>query len=101
MNGIEAIKAHDATCTPDKKWMSSKKSGDNNLVKRFNNYMLNSCKVAILGFCWFGLFQFPWEKLLDAPIGGKIFVGVMVWAIWSFMVLVVSGELDNKDSDKK
>lgn len=68
------------------------------MMKRFNNYLLNSTKVAILGFVWYGLFQFPWEKLLNAPLSGKIFIGVMAWAIWSFMVIVVSGELDkNKE----
>ena len=65
------------------------------MLKRFNNYMLNSIKVAILGFLWYGLFQFPWEKLLDAPLGGKIFIGVMAWAWWSFMVIIVSGKIDN------
>jgi hypothetical protein len=38
--------------------------------------------------------MFPWKSLVNAPIGGKIFVGVMFWAIWSFMVMIVSGELD-------
>ena len=66
------------------------------MIKRFNNYMLNSCKVAILGFLWYGLFQFPWEKLLDAPCGGKIIICIITWAVWSFMVLVVSGELDGR-----
>jgi hypothetical protein len=65
-----------------------------NMIKRFNNYMLNSCKVAILGFLWYGLFKFPWETLPNAPLGGKIFVGVMAWAWWSFMVMIVSGEFD-------
>ena len=72
-----------------------------NMVNRLNNYILNSMKVAILGFIWYWLFKFPWEKLLDAPIGGKIFVGVITWAIWNFMVMIVSGELDMKDSNKK
>ena len=64
------------------------------MIKRFKNYMLNSCKVAILGFCWFMLFLVPWESLPKAPLGGKIFVGVMTWAVWSFMVIIVSGEID-------
>lgn len=68
------------------------------MMKRFNNYILNSMKVAIVGFIWYGLFKFPWQSLVNAPIGGKIFVGVMMWAIWSFMVLIVSGELDKKGS---
>lgn len=63
------------------------------MIKRLSNYLINSIKLGILGFLWYGLFQFPWGKLLDAPLGGKIFVGVMTWAIWSFMVMVVSGEL--------
>jgi len=69
------------------------------MIKRLNNYMLNSCKVAILGFCWAILFHVPYERLLDAPLGGKIFAAVMGWAIWSFMVMIVSGELD-KGKDK-
>ena len=69
------------------------------MIKRFNNYLLNSCKVAILGFCWFILFLFPWEKFPNAPLGGKIFVVVMMWAIWSFMVMIVSGELDKRDKN--
>lgn len=72
-----------------------------NMINRLNNYILNSIKVAILGFIWYGLFQFPWEKLPDAPLGGKIFIGVMAWAVWSFMVIIVSGELDKKDSNKR
>lgn len=69
------------------------------MIKRFNNYVLNSMKVGILGFLWYGLFKFPWEKLLDAPLGGKIFVVVMMWAIWSFMTMIVSGELDKRGKD--
>lgn len=64
------------------------------MIKRFNNYLLNSIKVAVLGFLWYGLFQFPWKSLANAPHGGKIFVAIIMWAIWSFMVMVVSGELD-------
>ena len=101
MNGLEAIKAHDITCRPDEKWMSGKKSGDNNLVKRLSNYLINSIKVAILGFLWFILFQVPWESLPDAPLGGKIIVALVLWSVWSFMVMVVSGELDKKDSNKR
>jgi len=59
------------------------------MIKRFNNYMLNSCKVAILGFLWYSIFKFPWETLPNVPLGGKIFVGVMAWAWWSFMVMIV------------
>lgn len=66
------------------------------MIKRFNNYVLNSMKVAILGFLWYGLFQVPWKSLVNAPLSGKIFVVVMMWAIWSFMVMIVSGELDGE-----
>ena len=48
------------------------------MIKRFNNYILNSMKVAIVGFIWYGLFKFPWQSLVNAPLGGKIFVGVML-----------------------
>ena len=65
------------------------------MIKRFNNYMLNSCKVAILGFCWAILFHVPYDRLLDAPLGGKIIAAVMGWAIWSFMVLIVANEIGN------
>ena len=72
-----------------------------NMINRFKNYVLNSMKVAILGFLWFILFQVPWESLPNAPLGGKLIAAVMVWAVWSFMVMIVSGELDKKDSNKK
>ncbi len=63
------------------------------MIKRFNNYILNSIKVAIIGFCWFMLFQVPWKSLPNAPLGGKLIAVVMVWAVWSFMVMIVSDEL--------
>ena len=66
------------------------------MIKRFSNYILNSIKVAILGFLWFILFQVPWESLPKAPLGGKIIAAVMLWAVWSFMVMIVSSELDKK-----
>ena len=66
------------------------------MIKRLSNYLINSMKVAILGFCWFILYLIPWEKFPNAPLGGKIFVVVMTWAIWSFMVMIVSGELDKQ-----
>jgi hypothetical protein len=56
-------------------------------------YLLNSMKVAILGFCWFILFQIPWESLPNAPLGGKLIAAVVVWAVWSFMVMIVSEEI--------
>ena len=64
------------------------------MLKRLNNYILNSMKLGILGFIWYGIFKFPWKSLVNAPISGKIFAAVMGWAVWSFMVLVVSDEID-------
>lgn len=69
------------------------------MIKRLSDYILNSIKVGILGFLWYGLFKFPWKSLVNAPIGGKVFVVVMMWAIWSFMVMIVSGELDKRDKN--
>jgi len=66
------------------------------MFKRLNNYLINSIKVAILGFLWYGLFLFPWKSLVNAPICGKIFIVVMMWALWSFMVMIVSGEMDKR-----
>ena len=63
------------------------------MVKRLCKYLFNSIKVAILGFCWFILFQFPWESWPNAPLGGKLVAAVVVWAVWSFMVMIVSDEL--------
>lgn len=70
------------------------------MLKRLSDYLLNSMKIAILGFIWYELFKFPWKSLVNAPLGGKIFVGVMVWAIWSFMVMIVDGQLDRKSSNE-
>ena len=64
------------------------------MIKRLSKYLLNSIKGAIIGFCWFMLFQVPWESLPNAPLGGKLIVAVMVWAVWSFMVMIVSDEFD-------
>ena len=69
------------------------------MLKRLSDYILNSMKLGILGFIWYGLFKFPWKSLVNAPISGKIFVAVMAWAVWSFMVMIVSGELDRKSSN--
>lgn len=63
------------------------------MVTRLGRYLLNSIKVAILGFLWFILFQVPWESLPGAPLGGKLIAAVMVWSVWSFMVMIVSAEL--------
>lgn len=70
------------------------------MLKRLSDYLLNSIKLGILGFLWYGLFKFPWKSLVNAPISGKIFVGIMTWAVWSFMVMIVSGELDRKSSNE-
>ena len=69
------------------------------MLKRLSDYLLNSIKLGILGFLWYGLFKFPWKSLVNAPISGKIFVAVMGWAVWSFMVMIVSGQLDRKSSN--
>lgn len=61
------------------------------MATRLGRYLLNSIKVAILGFLWFNLFQIPWESLPGAPLGGKLIVAVVVWAVWGFMVMIVSG----------
>ena len=94
MNGLDAIMAHDATCKPEEKWLTHRgRAKDANMGKRFYNYLLNSIKVAIIGFLWFILFQVPWESLPKAPLGGKLIVAIMLWAVWNFMVMIVSGEL--------
>lgn len=71
----------------------------NDIINRFSNYLLNSIKLGILGFLWYGLFQVPWESLPEAPLGGKLIVAVMVWAVWSFMVIIVSGEIGSTTED--
>jgi formate hydrogenlyase subunit 4 len=68
---------------------------ETDMVKRFNNYIMNSIKVAILGFMWFILFQVPWASLPKAPLGGKLIAAAMLWAVWSFMVMIVSCEIGN------
>lgn len=37
-----------------------------------------------------------WDKILTAPLGGKIIVGVITWAVWSFMVMIVDDGKDDK-----
>ena len=64
------------------------------MTNRLGKYLLNSMKVAILGFVWLILFRIPWESLPNAPLGGKLIVAVMVWAGWNFMVMIVSEEID-------
>ena len=71
------------------------------MIKRLSNYLFNSMKVAILGFIWFILFQIPYASIPNAPLGGKIIAGIVLWSVWSFMVMIVSGELDKKDSNKR
>ena len=63
------------------------------MATRLGRYLLNSIKVAITGFLWFILFHVPWESLPGAPLGGKMIAAVMVWSVWSFMVMIVSGDL--------
>lgn len=65
------------------------------MIKWLSKYLLNSIKVSILGFCWFILFQVPWKSLPNTPLGGKLIAAVMVWAVWSFMMMIVSDELGN------
>ena len=52
------------------------------MIRRLNEYLLNSMK-----------FQVPWESLPNAPLGGKVICAIMVWAVWSFMVMIVSCEI--------
>ena len=59
------------------------------MLKRFDRYVFNSLKVAIVCFCFFVLQHIPWAIVPTAPLSGKIFVGVITWAIWSFMVMTV------------
>ena len=80
--------------------MTEKQTRGLGVATRLGRYLLNSIKVAIIGFCWFMLFQVPWESLPKAPLGGKLIAAVMVWAVWSFMVLIVSGELGKEGGAK-
>lgn len=59
------------------------------MIKRFNRYVFNSLKVAIVCLSFFALQHIPWATMLTAPLGGKIFVGVITWVVWSFMVMIV------------
>ena len=70
------------------------------MATRLGRYLLNSIKVAIIGFVWFILFHLPWESLLGAPLGGKLIAAVMMWAVWNFMVMIVSGELGKEGGAK-
>lgn len=68
------------------------------MLERFNRYVFNSLKVAIVCMCFFALQHIPWAAMPTAPLGGKIFVGVITWAVWSFMVVIVD---DQDDKGKK
>ena len=59
------------------------------MLKRFDRYVFNSLKVAIVCLCFFALQHIPWDIVPTAPLSGKIFVGVITWAVWSFMVITV------------
>lgn len=59
------------------------------MVKRFNNYIFNSLKVAITGMTWYALFAIPYDKVLEASIAAKAIVGVLVWSCWNFMTFIV------------
>ena len=59
------------------------------MLKRFDRYIFNSLKVAIVCLCFFALQHIPWAAMPTAPLGGKIIVGVITWAVWSFMVMIV------------
>lgn len=34
-----------------------------------------------------------------APLGGKIIIGVITWAVWSFMVMIVDDGQDGKKEE--
>ena len=59
------------------------------MIKRLNNYILNSMKVAITGMCWYALFAIPYDKVFEASIETKVLFGLLVWSIWSFMTMIV------------
>lgn len=67
------------------------------MVKRFGRYVFNSMKVAIVCMSFFALQHLvPWAAVPTAPLGGKIIVGVITWAVWSFMVMIVDADQDDK-----
>ena len=59
------------------------------MLKRFDRYIFNSLKVAIICLSFFALQHISWTIVPTAPLSGKIFVGVITWAVWSFMVITV------------
>ena len=66
------------------------------MLKRFSRYVFNSLKVAIVCMSFFALQHIPWTEMPTAPLGGKIIVGVITWAVWSFMVMIVDASQDEK-----
>ena len=68
------------------------------MLKRFSRYVFNSMKVAIVCMCFFPLQHIPWTALPTAPLAGKIIVGVITWAVWSFMVMIVDAQDDKGES---
>ena len=66
------------------------------MLKRFNRYIFNSLKVANVCMGFFILQHIPWAKMPTAPLGGKIIVGVITWAVWSFMVMIVDLQDDKE-----
>ena len=69
------------------------------MLKRFNRYVFNSLKVAIVCLSFFALQHIPWAIVPTAPLSGKIVVGVITWAFWSFMVMIVDVQ-DNGGKSK-
>ena len=69
------------------------------MLKRFGRYVFNSLKVAIVCMSFFALQHIvPWTAMPTAPLSGKIIVGVITWAIWSFMVMIVDVQDDKGES---
>lgn len=66
------------------------------MLKRFDRYVFNSLKVAVVCMCFFALQHIPWAVVPTAPLGGKIIIGVITWAVWSFMVMIVDASQDDK-----
>ena len=70
------------------------------MLKRFDRYVFNSLKVAIVCLIFSSLQHIPWAAIPTAPLGGKIILGVIVWSIWSFMVMVVDVQDDKGKTNK-
>lgn len=69
------------------------------MLKRFNRYVFNSLKLAIVCLCFFALQHIPWDIVPTAPLSGKILIGVITWATWSFMVMILDVQ-DDKGKGK-